>query len=289
MTLNLKKLFVVFLLIIMVFMASCAKENNNGDDNKKDENTENSVDNNSENTNTDDKEKIEIVLEKSNYTIMTGTTLETTVYVFKSNVEGPTVFITGGTHGDELAGWHTALKLLERDDFRGTVIIIPRLNRLACEREERYPKTTDENGVKYTDLNRSFPGKEDGTMTQRLAYAIQEEILKYNPKYVIDLHESLKSYASGGSRLGDQLLYGNARSALLCEEIIEIYNTKYLAAGDVPFMLDGPGVEHSLNYWVGTVQNKIEFTVETNRQLTLDKRIEQQTNVLNAFFEYIWE
>ena len=267
---TIKKIFLSIIIAIFFLTIGCAKTQTTDDDPTPEPEPE---------------PKEEIVLEKSNYTIMTGTTVETTVYVFKSNVSGPTVFITGGTHGDELAGWHAALKLLERDDYRGTVIIIPRLNRLACELEQRYPGTVD--GVKYTDLNRAFPGDENGTITQQLAYAIQEEILKYDPKYVIDLHESRGSY-TGGQRLGDQLLWGNAKTALMLEDVLEIYNTKYLEEGDAPFMLDGPGVEHSLNYWVGTVLGKYEFTVETSRLLALDKRISQQLNIINSFFEYIW-
>ena len=267
---NVKKIIIICFLSCFLFLSfACNKQDNN----QKEED--------------DNKPKQEIILEKNQYTIMTGTTVETTVYVFKSNVAGPTVFITGGTHGDETAGWKTALKLLERDDYHGTIIIIPRLNRLACELDKRYPGTYE--GVKYTDLNRAFPGKSDGTITQQLAYAIQEEILKYDPDYVIDLHESMKSYASGaGSRLGDQLIYGNGKSAFLCEEVLDIYNHTYLEEGDVVFAFEGPGIENSLNYYVGTILNKTNFTVETNRQLTLEKRISQQTNILNSFFEYIW-
>ena len=236
--------------------------------------------------------KTEIVLEKETYNIMVGTTEETEVYVFRSNVDGPTVFITGGTHGDELAGWNTALKLLERDDYRGTVIIIPRLDKMGCLLEQRYPGINNKgvyNGIQYSNLNRVFPGDENGNVTEQLAYAIVQELQKYKPDYVVDLHESRSSYATDtGSLLGDQLLYCNARSALFCEDIIDIYNETKAEEGDVKFGFDGPGVAGSLNDYYGNVLNVYGFTIETNRKLDLSKRVAQQLNIMDVFFNYIW-
>jgi len=47
-----------------------------------------------------------------------------------------------------------------------------------------------ENNVRFTesDLNRSFPGKEDGTYEERLAVDLLKELKKFD--YVIDLHSS---------------------------------------------------------------------------------------------------
>ena len=236
--------------------------------------------------------EVEIVLEKETYNIMVGTTEETEVYVFRSNVDGPTVFITGGTHGDELAGWHAALKLLDRTDYRGTVIIIPRLDKMGTKLEQRYPGINNggiHDGIQYSNLNRVFPGNEHGNVTEQLAYAITQELDKYAPDYVIDLHESRSSYSTEtGSLLGDQLLYANARSALLCEDLVDIYNKTKAAPGDVPFGFDGPGVAGSLNNYYGTVLGVLGFTVETNRKLDLSKRIAQQLDIVDVFFNYIW-
>lgn len=234
----------------------------------------------------------EIILEKEQYNIMVGTTEETTVYVFRSNVSGPTVFITGGTHGDELAGWHAALRLLDRTDYRGTVIIIPKLDAMGCKLEQRYPGINNggmHDGIAYSNLNRVFPGDPNGNVTQKLAYEITQEIAKYNPDYIVDLHESRSSYSTDtGSLLGDQLLYGNARSALLCEDLVEIYNRTKAEEGDVPFGFDGPGVAGSLNNYYGMTLKVKGFTIETNRKLDLSKRIKQQLDLMDVFFNYIW-
>lgn len=240
---------------------------------------------------------VENVVTQETYKIMEGTTLETEVYVFTSSIEGPTIFITGGTHGDEVAGWQAADKLITKEyyeSFIGKVIVIPHLNKLACSLQQRYPGVNSSgnyNGETYSDLNRSFPGKEDGTLTEKLAYAICQEVLKYNPKYVVDLHESRGSYSTddtGKYRLGNQLLYANGKSSLMCEDLLEVFNRDYLSAGDTRWNQEGPGVDGSFNAWYGQTLKLYGFTVETSRQLSLEKRVFQQLTIVQILFDYAW-
>ena len=279
---SIKWLTFILIFVLTFTFISCSKK----------EQSQDPASNETDEPNKEETKKEEIVLEKETYKIMTGTTEETDVYVFRSNVSGPTVFITGGTHGDELAGWYAALELLNRVDYRGTVIIIPRLDMMGTKLEQRYPGINNGgvyDGIQYSNLNRVFPGDPDGNITEQLAYAITLEIDKYNPEYVVDLHESRSSYSQeSGSLLGDQLLYANARSALMCEDIIEIYNKTKAEEGDVPFGFDGPGVLGSLNNYYGTTLNKKGFTIETNRKLDLSKRVAQQLGIMDVFFNYIW-
>ena len=65
---TIKKLFLSIIIAIFFLTIGCAKTQTTDDDPTPDPEPE---------------PKEEIVLEKSNYTIMTGTTVETTVYVFK--------------------------------------------------------------------------------------------------------------------------------------------------------------------------------------------------------------
>ena len=270
----------VLVLLISFLLVGCQ-------DNKTDENGENS-----------EQEKKENVVEHEIYSIMIGTTLETEVHVFTSSVEGPTIFIMGGTHGDEVAGWKTAEKLLTKEyyeNYIGKVIVIPYANILGVQLQLRYPGISNSgiyDGIKYSDLNRSFPGKEDGTLTEQLAYAICEEVRKYNPKYVVDLHESRGSYSTdndGTTRVGNQLLYSNGKkSMIICSGIVKSFNEQYLEDGDTLFSLEGPGVAGSFNDYVGTELKICEFTIETSRKLPLEKRIKQQLNILKLLFEYAW-
>ena len=49
-------------------------------------------------------------------------------------------------------------------------------------------KLTREIAETGEDLNRRFGGKYDGTVGEKLAHKLREEIFKYKPSLVIDLH-----------------------------------------------------------------------------------------------------
>ncbi|PMR73235.1 N(2)-acetyl-L-2,4-diaminobutanoate deacetylase DoeB [Billgrantia endophytica] len=82
------------------------------------------------------------------------------------NGAGPTALLTGGNHGDEYEGITTLLKLaseLEAGEVSGRVIIVPMMNAPAAMAGRR---TSPMDGG---NLNRSFPGDPDGTVTERIA------------------------------------------------------------------------------------------------------------------------
>ncbi|MFQ3788002.1 N(2)-acetyl-L-2,4-diaminobutanoate deacetylase DoeB [Halomonas sp. A29] len=82
------------------------------------------------------------------------------------NGEGPTALLTGGNHGDEYEGITALLKLaseLHAEDVRGRVIIVPMMNMPAAMAGKR---TSPMDGG---NLNRSFPGDPDGTVTEKIA------------------------------------------------------------------------------------------------------------------------
>ncbi|MCE8012070.1 N(2)-acetyl-L-2,4-diaminobutanoate deacetylase DoeB [Billgrantia desiderata] len=82
------------------------------------------------------------------------------------NGEGPTALLTGGNHGDEYEGITALLKLsssLRAEDVSGRVIIVPMMNMPAAMAGKR---TSPMDGG---NLNRSFPGDPDGTVTEKIA------------------------------------------------------------------------------------------------------------------------
>ncbi len=106
------------------------------------------------------------------------------------NGDGPTVLLMSGNHGDEYEGQVTLSKLcqtLEPADINGRVIILPMANYPAALAGLRTSPIDGGN------LNRSFPGQPDGTVTQQIAYYIQSELME-RADYMLDLH-------SGGSSL----------------------------------------------------------------------------------------
>jgi predicted deacylase len=105
--------------------------------------------------------------------------------VLRSNKVGPILWINGAVHGAELNGSVAAYRLAKQlgvNDFAGTIIITPISNALAFQRRD---KISD---LDYQDMDTAFPGKHDGTFTQRIAYTIYSEIKSVKPDCVINCH-----------------------------------------------------------------------------------------------------
>ena len=233
--------------------------------------------------------EVEIKCTTDSYPILEGGIYETMVYTFESNVPGPRLFIMGGTHGDEIAGWKAALELVKKTDWHGSVMLIPQCNILADTLNQRYAGANNGgvyNGVTYKDLNRNFPGSPTGDATQKIAAAIIAEVIKFNPTYAIDLHESRSSASEG--RVGETLIYSNPKSALLADEIVTSFNRQYIKGYEKNFSTDSNPPAGSFNGYCGTTLKVHAFTIETNRTLDIDRRIEQQLQLLNILFDQIW-
>ncbi len=97
---------------------------------------------------------------------------------------GPTVLLTGANHGDEYEGPVALAKLaasLRADDVNGRVIIVPYLNYPALRAGRRTSP------IDQGNLNRSFPGRPDGTVTQKIADYVQRYLLPM-ADLVLDIH-----------------------------------------------------------------------------------------------------
>jgi N-alpha-acetyl-L-2,4-diaminobutyrate deacetylase len=100
------------------------------------------------------------------------------------NGRGPTALLVGGNHGGEYEGVVCALKLgrdLQAEQVQGRIIILPALNLPAVEAGRRVSP------IDGRDMNRSFPGRPDGTITQIIAHYVHEHILPLCDA-VLDLH-----------------------------------------------------------------------------------------------------
>jgi len=104
-------------------------------------------------------------------------------YVWVGAEPGPTVFVSGAVHGDEINGTGALRELVAEPPFdlkRGSLLIVPVINIPGFERHERYLPDR-------RDLNRSFPGSAEGSATSRLARVIFQEIVG-RCDFGIDLH-----------------------------------------------------------------------------------------------------
>lgn len=88
--------------------------------------------------------------------------------------EGPTVLVDGGIHNAEYGGIEcvTGLaKQLQPEDIKGILIMIHIVNVNGFQ--ARTVSVSAEDGK---NLNRVFPGNENGTYTDKLAYFMEKEI-----------------------------------------------------------------------------------------------------------------
>lgn len=238
---------------------------------------------------------------ETNFKILTGTAYETTVYKFVTDKEGPKIAIVGGIHGDEIAGWTAALRLVDsikkEKGICGEIIIVPEANIVADKAKSRYGVS----GYDLSDLNRSFPlgryssSKED---TIKISNAIRELIEEFDPGYIIDLHESLHSWEvmEEGTKtsLGNTLIANN--NSRFMRQVLRRYNSEYRLEDETEFRQEGANQLGSFNYYfTNTYPDKVVFTVETNRgyengtnTIDLEIRVRHQLNILKAMFDFAW-
>lgn len=105
------------------------------------------------------------------------------------NGDGPTALLSGANHGDEYEGPIGLCKLahqLNADAVQGRVIIVPAMNLPAFHAGRRVSPIDGGN------LNRLFPGKPDGTVTEKIADYFTTTLLPM-ADYVLDIHSGGKS------------------------------------------------------------------------------------------------
>lgn len=105
------------------------------------------------------------------------------------NGEGPTALLTGANHGDEYEGPLALVDLarsLQMDDITGRVIIAPFMNYPA------FLAGTRTSPIDKGNMNRVFPGRPDGTVTEKIADYFQRTLLPL-ADVVLDFHSGGKT------------------------------------------------------------------------------------------------
>ncbi len=95
---------------------------------------------------------------------------------------GPHLLITAGVHGDEFEPMAAVRRLMMEVDpqtLRGKLTLVPVVNESAF----RLGRRTGEDG---NDLARTCPGREDGSLTEQVAFALSQLIRSAD--FYIDLH-----------------------------------------------------------------------------------------------------
>ncbi len=105
------------------------------------------------------------------------------------NGDGPTALLTGANHGDEYEGPVALMDLaatLTSAEITGRVIIVPAFNYPA------FRAGTRTSPIDKSNMNRSFPGAPDGTVTQKIADYFQRTLVPM-ADIVLDFHSGGKT------------------------------------------------------------------------------------------------
>src|SRR6266540_5285312 len=118
------------------------------------------------------------------------------ITILRGAQSGPTLALIAGTHGSEVAPIVALQRVRATIDpavLRGTVLIVHVANMPSFLGRTIYYSPID-----GKNLNRVYPGKPDGTVSERIAFAITNQVIE-RADYLVDLHagdgnESLRPY-----------------------------------------------------------------------------------------------
>jgi predicted deacylase len=122
--------------------------------------------------------------------------VEIPVTVIHGREAGPVVALIAGNHGYEYAPILALQRLLGRIDaksLRGTVVLVH-----VAAMPSFLARTVYRSPVDGKNLNRVYPGRAEGTSSERIAFFVTEEVIE-RADYVLDLHcgdgnESLRPF-----------------------------------------------------------------------------------------------
>ena len=134
---------------------------------------------------------------------------------------GPTALLIGANHGDEYEGPIALQELaltLSPDNISGTVIIVPAFNYPA------FRAGTRTSPIDKGNLNRSFPGRPDGSVTEKIA--------DYFERTLIPMADIVLDFHSGGKTLdfvpfAASHILENKQQEQACMAAVQAFNAPY--------------------------------------------------------------
>jgi uncharacterized protein len=116
-------------------------------------------------------------------TLANSTRMNLPVHVVHGAKPGPVFFMSGVVHGDEIQGVEIIRRILAAPDLKdiaGTLLAVPIVNSFGFLNHSRYMPDR-------RDLNRSFPGSDQGSLASLLADLFFCEVVK-RAQFGIDFH-----------------------------------------------------------------------------------------------------
>lgn len=160
------------------------------------------------------------------------------VIVVNGAQPGPALALVAGAHGTEYASIIALEKLAQAADPRGlagALIIVPLVNVASFAQKVPHLNPTDSK-----NMNRYFPGKADGTQTERASLALARQVVE-KCDYLIDFHggdldENMRRY-SYWAQTGNDKLDATSRGMVLAfgldHIILQNFRTPVPAGGPV--------------------------------------------------------
>jgi hypothetical protein len=217
--------------------------------------------------------------------LMAGTSWETAVHQFDSGAPGPTVMIVAGTHGNETAPPFAARALLERAPARGTLIVVPEVNRPALANRSRHTP-----GERHGDLNRNFPTRARTTPRGDMASALWAHTVAAAPDWVLDLHEGW-GYSASSASMGSSVVRvadvrTDADTLPAATKLIDTINAT-IDERQKNFRIIGPGPAGSYARAVVERLQTPALVLETTWVEPRDKRVAQQLLLVETLLALI--
>lgn len=214
-----------------------------------------------------------------------------TFFKVTSTNPGPIVLVTGGIHGNEPAGFRAALQIRNWRIGKGTLVVIPEINRLGLAANTRWlPK--HRNNKKIRDLNRNFPTKERMTPRTEIAKAVWKFTDNLKPDYAIDLHEGFAVHKVNPKSVGSSVITYRSNRAL-GEKLVRAVNQEVpkpkhfsLLAGSGPVKGSLASACHqqlgSKSFIFETTSTKQDLSVRVRQHRILVSTLFQEIGVQNA-------
>lgn len=184
---------------------------------------------------------------------------------------GPVLALVAGVHGYEyppILALYRVKKLITPRDLKGTLLLVHIANLPSFQRRTIYYNPYD-----WKNLNRVFPGNPEGTVSERIAYVLTEEVVKRSD-YLIDCHcgdgnEALIPYTywmvTGKEELDQRskelaLAFGIDKIIIDKTRSKDIINSKYL--GNTAVLLGKPAITIESGYLGRSDEEDIKRVVD---------------------------
>lgn len=213
-------------------------------------------------------------------TVAAGTAWATPLYVIDSGKAGPTVWVVGGTHGNEPGGYNSANIIKNWTVTKGRLVVLPNSNLLADKAFVRYVSSTG-------DLNRSFPKTSTGTPTSTLARSIWSYMKTYRPTWLVDLHEGYNFHLVDHAALGSTVIsYPNSETQKVASMIAANEN-KSISISSHKFVTMTYPVPGSIARAAGQFLGAHAVTSETSVKQTMATREKQDETLVQTMLHYL--